>query len=777
MHIWWLDPNGSDLTGNGSYTLPWQTFSKAMGSFNSGDQIRLKPGNYYPTDSIVFDSMDGSIFSDTPGGATIQPMAVGSTPCVIQVTNSSRFSIHGVNVKQALTPQNNTIGIYGADVSNFLIHTCAVSEFGVPSAVTGLSTAGIAVSGYGRIEDCSIFDLSAQEDYLYGIYTAGLVDVVSCAVYELSGYGTCRVRGISQGGTFNMSSWNTPVNANLIPLIDCTYDIGSAVKRFKDGYFCGKLTVAGGIDPTYMGFYAIDPVVTVPPNLSIFVNSSDNKLKWKNASGTISDVGSGSGSSGVPGTYTGTTLPNYPAGLPDGTTDTITITAPSVGDAVTEGLVMKVTLTDASALGAGDVRVRIYNDQAKAELIFDRVFNLAASPLIDTIPAHFKSDNIAASGAMYVTVTNNTGSTGTFGVEARTASVLATSVAPVGSGSGVNAAVVGDGLGFDGTRINLATTGAASGLELIGVSPNKAAQVKVGTYVQRTAAGIDVTSDVVVNAGDQNIGGIKRFTDSVVGLTPAAVPGPPIGGGTAYVAGDLYLDSDRVLWMCYNAGAPGDWQLFGWEYEQGIDFVISSGEDNAYYTGTVAAGTYEDLNVTCVGNRGTIRKLTVWATDPFGGDDWPATNLDQPYRIGCYVNHNRYGREAMWIVLGQARKTYLTAGATGGVTTDLVVNDVNLAGPDDLVRVRDKAGPAEEYGRITSRNAGTLTYTIDEAVLNNFLANDPVMVVTEFVELPFLNISSVTPQRIFLRFFNDGATDVKFGLQLDVENIGGGSTI
>lgn len=775
MHIWWLDPDGSDLTGNGSYARPWQTFSKAMASFSSGDQIRLKPGTYNPSDSVMFDSVEGSIFSDTPGGATIKPVQVMSSNSVIQVENSDRFSIHGVNIQQAHNPTNNTIGILGLDVTNFLVHTCAVSDFGVPSAATGLSTAGIAVSGYGRIEDCSIFDLNAQEDYLYGIYTAGLVDVVSCAVYSLSGYGACRVRGISQGGTFNMASWNTPVNANLIPLIDCTYDIGSAAKRFKDAYFCGKLTVAGGIDPTYMGFYAIDPAVTVPPNLSIFVNSSDNKLKWKNASGVVSDVGSGT--SGVPGTYTGSTLTSYPAGLPDGSTDTITITAPSVGEAVTEGLVMKVTLTDSSALGSGDVRVKIYNDQAKAELIFDRVFNLAATPLIDTIPAHFKSDNIAASGAMYITITNNTGSTGTFGIEARAASVLATTAAPVGSGSGVNSAVVGDGLEFDGTRINLATTGVSSGLELTGTSPNKSTRVKVGTYIQRTASGIDVTSGVVVNTGVQNVGGIKRFTASSLGLTPAALPGPPVGAGTTYAAGDLYLDSNRVLWMCYSAGAPGDWQLFGWDYSQGIDLVISAGEDNADYTGEIPAGSYEDVTISVTGNRGIIRKLTIWATDPAGGDDFPATDLDQAYRVGCYASHTRYGREAMWIVLGQARKTYLTAGATGGVDTDLTVNDINLAGPDDLLRVRDKATPAEEYGRVETRDAGGLQYELDREVLNTFNINDPVMIVTEFLELPFVNLSLVTPQSVFLRFFNDGATNVKFGYQLDVESIGGGSTV
>jgi len=201
MRIWWLDPNGSDLTGNGTYALPYQTFAKALSVFHSEDQIRLKDGVYRPTDSLVFDSVNGSIFADTPLGATIQPTGVASSPAVIQVSHSTRFSIVGLNILQAQNPTNNTLGIQGADVTNFLVYTCDVSAFAAPSAVSGLATVGIAVSGYGRVEDCAVHDMVSEEEFLCGIYAAGNVDIIGCTVYSLSGTGTANVLGISHGGS------------------------------------------------------------------------------------------------------------------------------------------------------------------------------------------------------------------------------------------------------------------------------------------------------------------------------------------------------------------------------------------------------------------------------------------------------------------------------------------------------------------------------------------------------------------------------------------------
>lgn len=88
-----------------------------------------------------------------------------------------------------------------------------------------------------------------------------------------------------QGGTQSTSPGAG--TADLLPNVDDAFDIGSGTYRWKDAYFSGKLTVAGGIDPTYMNF---TPTTTPALNNTLFVDSSDNELKWKDNSGTTTSV-------------------------------------------------------------------------------------------------------------------------------------------------------------------------------------------------------------------------------------------------------------------------------------------------------------------------------------------------------------------------------------------------------------------------------------------------------------------------------------------------------
>lgn len=201
MKIIWVATDGSDYIGNGSYVLPYLTIEQALSVFESGDQIRLKDGTYNPIDSIVIFGMEGSIFADTPLGATIQPYQTVASTAVIEVSGSSRFGIYGVNILQALDGSNNMMGIYGHDVDNFIVHTCTISDFEVSLGLT--STVGIAVSGSGQVENCNVYSLAAGGDYLYGIMVNGLVHVTDCSVYSLSGAGPCVVRPISVGGVLH----------------------------------------------------------------------------------------------------------------------------------------------------------------------------------------------------------------------------------------------------------------------------------------------------------------------------------------------------------------------------------------------------------------------------------------------------------------------------------------------------------------------------------------------------------------------------------------------
>jgi hypothetical protein len=195
MAIIWVSPTGSDSTGDGSSSSPYLTIEQALTVFTTGSQIRLADGTYTPTDSVIFSGVDGSLFSENPGGATIQPQRTTLHQACVAVLNSDRFTIQGVNILQAADTTGNLIGIY-ADVENFICLTCSVDNFAVPSGVgTGIYASGLL----GRVENCDVSNLAAAGTFLYGIRAQGL-DVIDCDIVELSGAGNCQVIGIDVDG-------------------------------------------------------------------------------------------------------------------------------------------------------------------------------------------------------------------------------------------------------------------------------------------------------------------------------------------------------------------------------------------------------------------------------------------------------------------------------------------------------------------------------------------------------------------------------------------------
>lgn len=180
MKVMYVSPTGDDTSGTGALATPYRTIEHALSLFDSGDQIRLLEGTYTPVDAIVIYNMEGSIFSDYPGAATIQPTTVSSAAC-IAIINSDRFTIQGVEVKQDSAGLAR-IGILAYDVNHFVCKTCTVDGFDVPSG----DTYGIFSSGRGRIENCKIYDIDSMGENLYGIWTDNM-HLIDCEVYSLSG--------------------------------------------------------------------------------------------------------------------------------------------------------------------------------------------------------------------------------------------------------------------------------------------------------------------------------------------------------------------------------------------------------------------------------------------------------------------------------------------------------------------------------------------------------------------------------------------------------------
>lgn len=186
MKVMHVSPTGNNTTGTGSYTSPYQTIEHALSLFVDGDQIRLLEGTYTPANSIVISNKTGSIMSDAPGGAIIQPIMSSLSAACIAIINSGRFTIQGIEVKQDSRGMAK-IGILAYEVNNFICHTCIVDDFEMASGSAPSGNAyGIFGYGTGRIENCHIYDIDGYCDELYGIFTDNM-HVIDCEVYSVSG--------------------------------------------------------------------------------------------------------------------------------------------------------------------------------------------------------------------------------------------------------------------------------------------------------------------------------------------------------------------------------------------------------------------------------------------------------------------------------------------------------------------------------------------------------------------------------------------------------------
>ena len=193
--IIWVGTNGNDTIGTGSQRTPYLTIERALQDFVNGSQIRLLNGTYTPADTILVNGLAGSIFSETPGGAIIQPQQSTQYGAAIAIIGASRFTIQGVHIQQstetqAATGGETTVGIYANDVQNFVVHTCTISDFSCPSG-----GAGIWALGTGRIENCTVEDITIDSGEFYGIYANGL-SVMDSTVRRLANRGNTGALGI-----------------------------------------------------------------------------------------------------------------------------------------------------------------------------------------------------------------------------------------------------------------------------------------------------------------------------------------------------------------------------------------------------------------------------------------------------------------------------------------------------------------------------------------------------------------------------------------------------
>jgi hypothetical protein len=468
----------------------------------------------------------------------------------------------------------------------------------------------------------------------------------------------------------------------------------------------------------------------------------------------------------------GTTIAQYDITdvvIADGVTDAQTVSANVTAAQI--GQVVEVAVTSTTAT-SGQVLLEIYQATGRTatDLVYSAIFDMA-DPHVDRLPAYFEADN--SDGDLYIDVTNNTGTGGTFSVTVKAGGMLLVQTPPPpGDGSGINAGVTGDGIAFNVTtsqlEIDLATD---PGLELTGAAGFRELRVRADPSggLQRTATGLGVDTTVVRTTVNTTVtaSALVSFQDKLA-ILPNASAGPPVAG--THVAGEIYRDTNQNLWQCVTGGTPGDWVFFGFKEE-----TFGGALDGTSYTASVAAGASVVLEVPTIGRRGWIRKMNIWGADAAHG----AVDIDISFRIAAYPNENREGREQLWMFSGEIRKTYATLAASGGAAA-VEVNDLGVLNNDDLLRMRAAAGVTEEYQRIVGRDTVNSAADLNETLVNALAINDSVMAVTELIDAPWRN-NSATPGeefKIFLEFFNEDDTQaVVFGYEILWENVGGGVAV
>jgi hypothetical protein len=247
MRVLWLSPTGSDITGNGSKEYPYKTIDYALTLFTSGDQIRLLEGDYTPLSPVVFSNIEGSLFSDYPLGASIQPQTALPGEASISVRNSTRFTVQGVKVLQSADNNTNT-GIEALNSLNFKCMTCEVSGFDVVSGGVSGSVAsssyGIYAIGTGRVENCKVYDINNSGD-IGGIFTDGL-HVIDCETYSLSGNG--QTEGIHSSNAYNFNVGTNDPNSNFY--------VNNDSVTFENTIFIRGNTVSDCYGDSVIGIYA-----------------------------------------------------------------------------------------------------------------------------------------------------------------------------------------------------------------------------------------------------------------------------------------------------------------------------------------------------------------------------------------------------------------------------------------------------------------------------------------------------------------------------------------
>lgn len=233
--------------------------------------------------------------SATGAATSASNVDVGGTLTISYTFGTSAFVTQGVSlttaikeIDLALSELNEVLDqpIYD-EVLRFPSGLSALTNVTLPNNSRNLSSVQFYVPAAGALEIFLNSRYTTQDEEWTSVDTRTIrfVDDLpsdTTVHFRLDSLGGSTASLVISGGG---DAWGDPVDANIIPDANNTRDLGSATFKFKDGYFAGKLTVDGLIDPTGI---ALTPQASNPFSgglKGVYIEDGTNNLRYDD--GTI----------------------------------------------------------------------------------------------------------------------------------------------------------------------------------------------------------------------------------------------------------------------------------------------------------------------------------------------------------------------------------------------------------------------------------------------------------------------------------------------------------
>lgn len=300
---------------------------------------------------------------------------VGGDVIIDYTFGSPAFITQGVSLTGALIEVDKSLSDFNSildqpiydEVLRFPAGLSALTDVTIPSNSRNLDAVQFYVPDAGALEVFinSRYTLQDEEWTSVDTRTVRFNDDLppdTTVHFRLDSLGGSTATLVITGGG---DAWGDPVDTNIIPDSDNTRDLGSALIKFRDGYFAGKLTVDGVIDPTGLELtpQASDPLAA--GQAGIYIDTSDRLIQRKTDNSTtnltqrLDDLEAGDGITHIARTYSnvsGVTIPQF-APVYASAAGQISL---ANGNAVTTAKVIGIALEEITTGNSGRIAISGY---------------------------------------------------------------------------------------------------------------------------------------------------------------------------------------------------------------------------------------------------------------------------------------------------------------------------------------------------------------------------------------------------------------------------------